>query len=407
MADNRVSTITLPDNTKYDIGTSTGAEYIRGTWGAATNVWTGVTKDQELYDGKEILLFLPFNGNSSATTLNLTLKGGVTGAPTTGAKNIYFSGTTRHTNQYGQYQLVRMTYHASHNIGGTNYEGWWVDSTRDAYVATKEYVDQSRGDFVFTGDAKIMEYVRVGTLTAGLADGIREITRNRNLVITYPILISTDNAAAGTTRNDYLITGVINLSKTNGSACTFTPYKVVYLKGQLTGVTFKTDATDLFVQTTTNGYSYILLGYAISAEAIFLYPDHVIYKMVDGTMVPYGAGTDTKVTQNQSTSNSSFPVLLKKTAGVTDETDTVNYNPGLVFNPGEGSLGVEKINGVEVGLNPKFTDTNTWKANSSSSEGYVASGSGQVNKVWKTDANGNPAWRDDTGLAYEVVSTGI
>lgn len=41
-----------------------------------------------------------------------------------------------------------------------------------------------------------------------------------------------------------------------------------------------------------------------------------------------------------------------------------------------------------------YVATDTWKENTSSSEGYVASGEGQADKVWGTDENGNPGWKD-------------
>ena len=42
--------------------------------------------------------------------------------------------------------------------------------------------------------------------------------------------------------------------------------------------------------------------------------------------------------------------------------------------------------------------------NSASADGIVTKGSGQASKVWKTDANGNPAWRDES--AAQTVTDG-
>lgn len=41
-----------------------------------------------------------------------------------------------------------------------------------------------------------------------------------------------------------------------------------------------------------------------------------------------------------------------------------------------------------------YVTENTWKANTASSEGYVAASQGQANMIWGTDAEGNPGWQD-------------
>lgn len=109
------------------IGNATGIEYIRGTWTAASGTWTGVTKDSELYDGKQIILYMPFAGSGNAT-LNLTLAGG----GTTGAKDVYFENTTRFATHKGQNSHLHLIYHKAMTLSnGNTYEGWWYMMNRD------------------------------------------------------------------------------------------------------------------------------------------------------------------------------------------------------------------------------------------------------------------------------------
>lgn len=100
------------DNGDIEISTLTqGVEYIVGTQQSSTNVWTGTSLDMQclnstLYVGKVIIYHLPYNGNTSPATLNLTLADN----STTGDVNVKYLSGTNVTNEFSAGYDIFMIY---------------------------------------------------------------------------------------------------------------------------------------------------------------------------------------------------------------------------------------------------------------------------------------------------------
>ena len=95
-------------------------------------------------------------------------------------------------------------------------------------------------------------------------------------------------------------------------------------------------------------------------------------------------------------------------SGNTDSGITLSASGGTVLVLGAGS-----VTAGQAGNTITLTGVDTWVANSLNVAGYVAAPGAVANKVWKTDASGNPAWRADadtdtgiTGVTLAVNSTG-
>lgn len=287
-----------------------GVEYIRGTWTAASGTWTGVTKDSELYDGKQIILYMPFAGSGNAT-LNLTLAGG----GTTGAKNVYFEGTTRFTTHKGQNSQLPLVYHKALKLSnGTTYEGWW-------YLANRDTNDNRTHTLRLYNKIKAKKAIAKNTFIVGDADGYETLAVGVTFDIAYPVLFcGVALAVNGTNYADlyeqwYDLTLTSTLSSFVGVAG-----KMIYLVGTLSGTKFTVASPGATCEepTSEDGKVYLLLGrcginYSDSEKnRVNLIPEHPLYAYQNGSFRPYVPPVDAEKV-NGHTINADVPSGAKFT----------------------------------------------------------------------------------------------
>ena len=327
-------------------------EYIVGTHGStATNVWTGVTRDASISAGKQIAFYMTSAGTSTAATLNLTLSGG----GETGAKNVRLNNSNV-TTHYAQYTVLKLTYDGTY---------WKCDNyNSDSTQRTKYEVNLVAAAAITNGH-----------VICGTSSGYRNIAASVSFDLGYPLLYAGTAIAAGATsgtlNNNWLtyqnITYTNNGTITSGAAA-----KMLFLKGTLTGSSFKISASPFLttvVPTSDDGLAYIPLGLMSSATAgyfestkdVYGYRNGSFHKLdtvsnyitADSTGIKIAKASDTSNYQYQTSSGTDIYVSGKK------RTST-NAN-GLEVFDSDGQTSLAKF-----GTSARIGKASAWRAEVSS-----------------------------------------
>jgi hypothetical protein len=212
----------------------------------------------------------------------------------------------------------------------------------------------------------------VGNLTNlnQLTNGPGYITSYIDTNTTYSLTIPVSTTRIRLTGSD---ASTSDITFTGGGATTITRTSAT----EFTISSTDTDTDTIYVHPTTAGNKHIPAGGA--AGQILRYSS-------DGTAV-WGADNDT-----------TYVVFTRSANGLTPAAPA-----------GAGTTKYLREDGTWQVPPDTDTDTNTWVANSVNVAGYVAAPGAVANKVWKTDASGNPAWRDDadtivTSLAWTSIT---
>ena len=292
-----------------------GSEIIVGSQTAATAAWTGIAGFSELRDGQQIVYWLP-QPSGSNVTLTLTLANGDVTDPIP----CYYGSTTRLGTHYGAGNILHLTYRENAVIySNTIAKGWWADANYDT-----NYYDRIR----FTGSVKAKTAITAGRLIVGDDNGYFHLAANTPFDITKSILYASTSAAANAySSNNYLSYPSVYLRNLIASF-TGVSNASCYLVGTLSGTTFTSAANFLTTTVPTNedGYTYVSLGLTTNTMYLCLYPEHPMYRFVDGAFkslnqVAYEAYTEVTGLQTELTTaieQTDEKIALKADKTVTD-----------------------------------------------------------------------------------------
>ena len=254
----------------------TGIEVVVGTQTASTNAWRGNASFSELRDGQTILYWLPYAGNGSAVTLNLTLADGTE----TGAVKVYINTTTQCSSQIPAGNVALMTYRKNTLISGNGlYTGWWISRSQDT---TTNYYDRINYKASVTATGSIFP----GQLGVFNSQGKLIKLSTTSFDVTKPILyVGTSYSSISPTQtNNYISWGTPFALTSTVTGFSGTAGAAVYIKGTLTGTMLRPASGVLTttVPKTEDGYTYMLLGLMSTSTHAVLAPEHPMYRYYKG-----------------------------------------------------------------------------------------------------------------------------
>ena len=273
-----VSTVTGSDQYREDlaaIAAAGGAEFVVGTQTTYTAAWTGNASFQELRDGQQIAYWLPAASGSNVT-LALTLADG----STTEAIPCYYGGSVRLGTQYGAGNIVRLTYRENVTIYSTTIaKGWWADANYN----TDTY------DRIRVGTTlKAKTAIAAGRLAVTDADGCFPLAAGVPFDVTRPVLYCATAVSAGMYSANFYLTYPFctlrsidpDFAGTIGTTC--------YVVGTLAGTVFTPAETCITatVPTEDDGMTYMALGTLTGTYQTCVFPEHPLYRFVDGAFKP-------------------------------------------------------------------------------------------------------------------------